>query len=219
MRVSSGCSRNAPCASCPRLTATLFSARAAAWTEPLGDRVNFVHVFSKLFARLLSAQFLAFFVFHEVNVGSVVAQEETKTTVASADCATSTTWMPGEVNLSLCKQGQLPCSGKQGKEKGKGITSEHPSQSSTEFSTQASQPVVLQSHPSPYCLVFTAHNSDLARVGSEFQRLSPRFPSWIRARLGVGSGMHRVKGGPARIRARRVVTEAAAGGPSTYSCS
>ena len=54
------------------------------------------------------------FVFGVLNVGGVVAQEETKiSTVTSAgptDCATSTSWTPGEVSLSLAKEGQFPYS-------------------------------------------------------------------------------------------------------------
>ena len=48
-----------------------------------------------------------------------MAQEETKSDVTSAgptDCATSAARMPGEVNLSLCQQGQIPHSTEERKE-------------------------------------------------------------------------------------------------------
>ena len=45
--------------------------------------------------------------------------KSTVTSTGSTDCATSTAWTPGEVYLSLCKQGHLPYSDTQEKEKAK----------------------------------------------------------------------------------------------------
>ena len=78
------------------------------------------------------------------------------------DRATSTAWMPGEVNLCLCKQRQIPHSNK-GKEESQGVISAHPSQPLSEILHASSQLVVLP----PYCC-------SPSRIRETFKRCSSR---------------------------------------------